>query len=172
MVHYGNYIITVGGDRKEREVELLHICSLLWSAVTSLPRPLSRITATLCRDCIIALDYDGSACMIPVQSLTSTTSKEASTEHLQWMSLPNCPVNYGGLPGNPSLTTLNEQPLVISYNGMFQLHNRQWEKIGYMSAPMHYCIVCVVCDEMVVVGGRTYGYPSTLTNAIHVAVIG
>ena len=169
VVHYGDYIIAVGGDR-EGGVELLHIPSLLWSAVTSLPRPLHDITATLCHDEIIAMDYEGYGWTMNIKSLLSSIQLEGlSTEHPQWTSLPQCPVGYG-----PTLSSLSGQPLVVSWGGIFQLQERQWVRIGDMSVPMLYCIVCVVCDQMVVVGGYLAGHlPSypTSTDAVRVAVI-
>lgn len=167
VVHYGNYVIAVGGDLEEREVEVLHIPSLLWSTVTSLPRPLTDITATLCHDNIIAMDWEGSGYSINIESLVSL--RLALTEHSQWMPLSKCPVNYAGLSGGPTLTTFSGQCLVVSHNGIFQLQNRQWVRIEDMSVPMEYCIVCVVCDQMVVVGGHD-GY-LTSTDDVRVAVI-
>ena len=87
----------------------------------------------------------------------------SSTALSQWTSLPKCPVRYVG----PTLSSLSGQPLVVSRNGIFQLQERQWVRIGDMPVPSGYCIVCVVCDQMVVVGG--YGYTST--DAVRVAVI-
>ena len=40
-----------------------------------------------------------------------------------------------------------------------------------MPVPSGYCIVCVVCDQMVVVGGLTNTTGSTSTDAVSVAVI-
>ena len=164
VVHYGNYIITMGDDYEE-SVELLHIPSLLWSAVTSLPRPLRDITATLCNNDIIIMDYMGYAYTISVTSLISATQLEGSST--QWVSLPQCPVE-GYWPG-PTLSSLSGQCLVVSRHGIFQLQDRQWVRIGHMSVPMYYCIACVVCDQMVVVGG-THDY-STSTDAVRVVVI-
>ena len=167
VVHYGDYIIAVGGDREERGVELLHVPSLLWSTVTSLPRPLSRISASLCADSIIVMDCLGSACMINVKLLNAQIRLEgSSTEHSQWTSLPECPVDW---PYGPTLSSLSGQCLALSSDGIFQLQERQWVRIGDMSVPMPYCIVCVVCDQMVVVGGYPTGYTST--DAVRVAVI-
>ena len=169
VLHYGDYIIALGGDLEERGVELLHIPSLLWSTVISLPRPIADITATLCHDKVIAMDCDGYGYVMNIKSLIQSNLDESSTEHSQWMPLPQCPVNYATW-GGPSLTTLHEQSLVVSYNGIFQLIDGHWVRIGNMSVPMEYCIVCVVCDQMVVVGGLTYGY-SPPTDAVRVTVI-
>ena len=167
VVHYGDYVIAVGGDREERGVELLHIPSLLWSTMTSLPSPLLRITATLCHDEIIAMDRWGDGWTMNIKLLISEIRLEGSSTALsQWTSLPQCPVGYG-----PTPSSLSGQPLVVSLNGIFQLQERQWVRIGYMPVPSDYCIVCVVCDQMVVVGGTT-GYPGyTSTDAVRVAVI-
>ena len=161
VVHYNNYVVTIGGDCEKREVELLHIPSLHWSTVTSLPSPLAYITATLCHNDIIAMDYEGSGYMINIESLISL----ASTEHSKWMPLPQCPVVWGG----PSLTVFHGQSLVVSYDGIFQLQDREWLRIGDMSVP-DYCIVCVVCDQMVAVGGHP-GYPVISTDTVSVAII-
>ena len=162
MVHCGDYVIVVGGDREERGVELLHIPSLLWSTVTSLPSPLHNITATLCHDEIIAMDSLGNGCTMNIKSLQPSIRLEgSSTDQSQWTPLPECPVGW------PTLSSLSGQPLVVSPDGIFQLQERQWVRIGDMRVPMHYCIVCVVCDQMVVVGGRIIAS----TDAVRVAVI-
>ena len=163
VVRYGDYVIAVGGDREKRGVELLHIPSLLWSTVTSLPSPLSTITATLCHDEIIAMDYRGYGWTMNIKSVFTAIRLEGSSTALsQWTSLPQCPVGYG-----PTLSSLSGQPLVVSLNGIFQLQERQWVRIGDMPVPSDYCIVCVVCDQMVVVGGST----GSSTGAVRVAVV-
>ena len=169
VVHYGDYVIAVGGDREEKGVELLHIPSLLWSTVTSLPSPLSRITATLCHDEIIAMDQIGWGWTMNIKQLLSSEIRleGSSTALSQWTSLPQCPVGYGW--GRPTLSSLSGQPLVVSRDGIFQLQERQWVRIGDMPYPMFHCIVCAVCDQMVVVGGSSTGYNST--DAVRVAVI-
>ena len=97
--------------------------------------------------------------------LSSIPLEGSSTALSQWTSLPECPVVYG-----PTLSSLSGQPLVVSLNGIFQLQERQWVRIGDMPVPSGYCIVCVVCDQMVVVGGYS---PTdyTSTDAVRVAVI-
>ena len=168
VVRYGDYVIAVGGDREKRGVELLHIPSLLWSTVTSLPSPLYNITATLCHDEIIAMDQWGNGCTMNIKSVFTAIRLEGSSTALsQWTSLPRCPVGYGW--SGPTLSSLSGQPLVVSRNGIFQLQERQWVRIGDMPVPSVSCIVCVVCDQMVVVGGYLPGYTST--DAVRVAVI-
>ena len=172
VVHYGDYVIAVGGNSEQRGVELLHIPSLLWSTVTSLPSPLLDITATLCHDEIIAMDSVGRGWTMNIKSVFTAIRLEGSSTALsQWTSLPRCPVDYDW---GPTLSSLSGQPLVVSYNGIFQLQERQWVRIGDMPVPSGYCIVCVVCDQMVVVGGHT-GYQLltdyTSTDAVRVAVI-
>ena len=165
VVHYGNYVIALGGGHEERGVELLNVNSLLWSTVTSLPKPVTNITATLHHENIIAMDYRGYAYTISIDSLK---------KHYQWMPLPRCPVDYNDtLIGGPPLTTLHGRCLVVSYKGVFQLQDREWVMIGDTSVPMLYSIVCVMCDRMVVVGGRIPPAFSlrTVTDAVRVAII-
>ena len=170
VVHYGNYVIAVGGDCVGRGVELLHIPSLLWSTVTSLPSPLSGITATLFHDEIIAMDRKGYGWTMNIELLLSAISfEESSTEHSEWRSLPQCPVVWYGYAG-PTLSSLGGQPLVVSQNGIFQLQERQWVRIGDMAIPMFDCIVCVVCDQMVVVGGCPPDFTGNLTSTDTVLV--
>ena len=170
VMHYGTYVIALGGDHEERGVELLHIPSLLWSTVTSLPIPLKNITATLCHDGTIAMDCYGSAYMIKIDSLISSIRLEkSSTQHSQWLPLPQCPVHcYAGYSGGPVLTTFRGQILVVSYSGIFQLQERQWVRIGNTSVPVYDCMVCAVCDHMVVVGGLSPDF--TPTDTVHVAI--
>ena len=166
IMHCGTYVITVGGDCREREVEVLHIPSLLWSTVTSLPRPLPDITGTLCCDSIIAMDWYGSAYMMKIDSLISSIQLEKSPSgHSEWMPLSICPVGFGG----PTLANYNGESLVVSYNGIFQRQEKEWMKIGDMPVPMCDCIVFVMCDQVVVVGGRPPGL-FTHTDAVRVAM--
>lgn len=158
VVHYGTYIVAIGGDREQRGVEVLNIRSLAWSTVVSLPRSLYHIVATLCNDDIIAMARHGMTYKINVHSLISTLSPEVSTTgYAQWMSIPECPVGYhdvfGVYGGWPALTTFHGETVVVHYYGIFQLYKGQWEKIGDMPVPRCYCLVCTVHDQMVVVGG-------------------
>ena len=116
------------------------------------------------------MDGVGYACMINVKSLNAQIRLEgSSTEHSQWTSLPQCPVGWAG----PTLSSLSGQCLALSLDGIFQLQERQWVRIGDMCVPSKYCIVCVVCDQMVVVGGYTDPLLTglTSTDAVRVAVI-
>ena len=144
VVHCGDYIIAVGGDHEKRGVELLHIPSLLWSTVTSLPSPLPNITATLCHDEILAMDDVGNGWTMNIKLLLSSISLEGlSTEHSQWTSLSECPVGSYGW-GGPTLSSLSGQPLVVSYDGIFQLRETVGEDWGYACTYVSlYSVWCV-----------------------------
>lgn len=163
LVHHSNYIIAMGGDSEHRGVEIFNISSHIWSTVASLPTPLQDITAMLCHNDIVAMARDGSVYSITTDSLISATG--VSAEPVQWMPLPRCPVTWG-----PTLTTFHGQTPVVQYCGIYQLYEGQWVRIGGMPVPMYYCIVCVVCDHMVVVGGHDSILRFASTNAVRVAI--
>ena len=90
--------------------------------------------------------------------------KKPSTEHSQWIPLPKC------LVSGTTLTTFCGHTLVVSLSRIFELLEGQWVRIGNLLTPTCYCIVCVMCDQMVVVGGRAAHSP-TSTDAVHAAII-
>ena len=110
------------------------------------------------------MDDQGFTYMMNIGSLISL--EEQSTKQPQWTLLPQCPGGEG-----PSLTSFHGQCLAVSYNGVFQLHEGQWVRIQGMSVPMCYCTACVVCDQVVVVGGRTPNFFSTCTDAVRVGIV-
>ena len=167
LVNHSTYIIAVGGDREEKEVELLDTSSLVWSTVSSLPKPVRNITTTLCQGDIIAMDRYGYTYATKIDPLISAA--RSSGERSKWLPLPRCPVHFIG----PTLTTFHGQPVVVQYDGTYQLYKGQWVKTGDLRVPMYHCIVQVVCDQMVVVGGCDLlpgRYVSTTsTDAVRVA---
>ena len=164
LIGNDTHIVAVGGDHKGREVEVFHIPTQVWSTVTNLPTRLQYITATLCHDDIIAVGRLGSAYAINMDALISRPT--------QWANLPNC-------PQWSTLTTFHGHTLLVHYNGIHELREGQWVRIGNMSVPKALPIVCVVGNQMVVVGGCDRLLPTsiggldlnTTTTTVRVATI-
>ena len=142
VVRHGTYVIALGGDLEQRGVEVLNIPSLLWSTVTSLPTPAPRITATLCCGDIVVMTNDG------YTMSTDFFATDSALPSPQWKQLP-----YQRFVG-PALTSFCGQTVVVHNDGIHQLREGEWLQAGDTPLPMMYPVVCVVDDQMVVVGGE------------------
>lgn len=63
----------------------------------------------------------------------------------------------------PTLTTFHGSAVAV-HNGIYQLMEEEWVRIGDMCQPRWDCIVCVVHNQMLIVGGGNgYTHPATKT---------
>ena len=171
-----DYVIAVGGD-SETSVELFTVSTNTWSTVTSLPRPLRYITATLSCNILYAMDYHGRTFSISMSHWTKNTSRELPRPHPTWQPLPHdAPVEAS------TLTTVCGEVMAVGggrgdtiTGDVYQLCQREWVRIGCMDTARAYPIVAVLRvpgHSMLVVGG----YPSSpsslsLLTAVELAVL-
>ena len=168
VVSDGHYVIAVGGDDSETSVELFDISCNTWSTVTSLPRPLSSITATVCGGQLYVMNsYDR------IYYTSIANFKEASTQpfHLQptWLPLPNAPVQGSTLSTMCGAVVAVGGMRFTAISDIHQLHGGEWVRIGHMDTARHQPIVAVLPgDRMVVVGSYNWFRDST---AVELAVV-
>ena len=165
------YVIAVGGEGGETSVELFTVSTNTWSTVTSLPQPLTYITATLSCNILYAMDIDGRTLSISMSHWTKKTSREPSYPHPTWQPLPHdAPVLCS------TLTTVCGEVMTVggvragpATGDVYQLRQREWVRIGCMDTARAYPIVSVLPgDRMLVVDGST---PSLTLTAVELAVL-
>ena len=137
------YVIALGGDGDDTGVEVFSISSSMWSTVTSLPKRLPYITATLCEHDIIAMDRDGHTYTASIQSLLS--SVKSASNYIHWKQICNPPLGEGEC--GPTLTTFHGYAVAV-HNGIYQLVGGKWVKIGDMHQPRWDCNVLPHSEHM------------------------
>ena len=161
-----DYVIAVGGEDDETSVELFTVSTNTWSTVTSLPQPLT-ITATLSCNILYAMDWDGRTFSISMSHWTKNTSREPPRPHPTWQPLPHdAPVE------SSTLTTVCGEVMAVGgvrggTGDVYQLHQREWVRIGCMDTARRYPIVAVLRvpgHSMLVVGG--WSSPSSLYSSL------
>ena len=172
VITHDRYVIAVGG-RDETSVELFTVSTNTWSTVTSLPQPLSFITATLSCNILYAMDDDGRTFSISMSHWTKNTSRELPRPHPTWQPLPH------DAPVFSTLTTVCGEVMAVggwrgytTTGDVYQLHQREWVRIGCMDTARDLPIVAVLRvpgHSMLVVGGRSSSF-SPLT-AVELAVL-
>ena len=152
-------VIAIGGrgvGRWSEAVELFHTGRRSWSRLTSLPKPLTVPSATICGNQlhVIGRDDDGYSCSL--QALLSSNQPIRSQSRTPtWTPLPRLPVK------SSTAATLCGQLVIIGgmrdgspVNSIHQLVDGQWVNIGSMSSGRDQCLVASPSpDKMVVVGG-------------------
>ena len=173
-----DYVIAVGGDG-ETSVELFTVSTNTWSTVTSLPQPLSDITATLSCNILYAMGRNGRTFSISMLHWTKNTSREPPRPHPTWQPLPHrAPVQWS------TLTTVCGEVMAVggrrgytATGDVYQLRQREWVRIGCMDTARRYPIVAVLRvpgHSMLVVGGYSPSSPSSspsLLTAVELAVL-
>ena len=170
-----DYVIAVGGRDGETSVELFIVSTNTWSTVTSLPQPLTAITATLSCNILYAMDWHGRTFSISMSHWTKNTSREPPRPHPTWQPLPHCAPVLAS-----TLTTVCGEVMAVggrrgltTTGDVYQLRQREWVRIGGMHTARAYPIVAVLRvpgHSMLVVGGRSSPPSSSLT-AVELAVL-
>ena len=145
-----------GGGGWIDAVELFHTGRRSWSRLTSLPRPLTHPSATICGNQLHVIGRDGDGYSCSLQALLSSNQPIRSQSRTPtWTPLPRLPVTYS------TAATLCGQLMIIggrrdgsTVNSIHQLVEGQWVNIGSMSIGRRKCLVASPSpDKMVVVGG-------------------
>ena len=170
-----DYVIAVGGDG-ETSVELFTVSTNTWSTVTSLPQPLTNITATLSCNILYAMDWDGRTFSISLSHWTKNTSREPPRPHPTWQPLPRDAPFRGS-----TLTTVCGEVMAVggargytATGDVYQLRQREWVRIGCMHTARWLPIVSVPRvpgHSMLVVGGYSSPYPYSRLTAVELAVL-
>ena len=174
--HMNVIVIGGGGGRWIDAVELYNTGSSTWSQITSLPRPLTHPSATICdiQLYVIGDDGDGYSCSLQAllssdQPISSQSITRSITRSLTWTPLPRAVTHS-------TAATLCGQLVIIGglrdrspVNSIHQLVDGQWVKIGSMSSVRWWCLVASPSpDKMVVVGG--WGARATQLASVEVCV--
>ena len=159
----GDYIIVIGGwasDGWGATVELFQVKNRQWYELTSLPKPLTRPSATICGNQVHAISGssgNGYSCSLQALPSSDETITPQSIPHLiSWTSLPPLPVTdltaatlcgqlvaTGGRRGGPSV------------NSVHQLVEGQWVEIGSMASKRSHCLVASQSpNKTLIVGGK------------------
>ena len=174
----GNTLVVAGGTTGSEfsnnyldTVEVLDTKTQKWSTVHSLPQPVVRASATICKDYLYILEgsYPGNilvTCHLPtlVQSC-KPDSPEArlcdTTRAVQWLRAPDLPVSWatcvavggcllavGGRDSSGGFTEYTSN--VYSLNPA----TNSWEVVSHMPTARELCLIAVLPgDELMVVGG-------------------
>ena len=165
----------VGGDRWIDAVELYNTGSSTWSQITSLPEPLTRLSAIICDNQLYVIGSNGDGYSCSLQALLSSDqpiSSQSITRSLTWTPLPRLPVTFS------TAATLCGQLVIIGgerdgspVNSIHQLVDGQWVNIGSMSSVRWLCLVASPSsDKMVVVGGFDASFTALDSVEVCVAV--
>ena len=174
VVRAGSHIVVagghVGGNRTwTTAVEVLTLNSLMWATVSSLPKPLSSITATVCSDHVYVMDCNGAIYSSSLHCLTSsihpiTGARYVKTNQTVWCAEPNAPERESTLADlSGRLISVGGVTGITINSGVYQLCGREWMKIGIMSVARSECLVAVLEGKVVVLGGFDpimYGFPT------------
>ena len=177
VVPYHQYVIVAGGLGDDETVvdtiEVLNVSSCHWMIVnTHLPRPMYRISATVCADSFTIVGYNNADKLyngtftIPIdqiisqqqqtqQSLTSSTDKD----NTKWHRLAKAPYWYTALVPNTSPPVIiggeDEQHNTINDITIYDDTNNRWKKIASLPIICARTTVAVINDCIIVMGGAS-----------------
>ena len=186
-------LVVAGGegreDKKLRTVEVMNTEILQWSTARSLPHGLDIATATLCGNQIYLLGgFDQSApsrlvFTCSLCALLQSSQPQSLGARLKTSSFARKPEVWHQLADTPvtsfTCTSLRGRLLAVGGCGsdhkettaihMYNPPTNSWEVISHMATPRLRCLVVVLGNELVVVGGGT---PSVwATDSVEIATI-
>ena len=179
----GEYVLVIGGCVSVGDwtttVELFQVRSGRWAELTHLPRPLTHPSATICGNLIHVIGNDGndgngfSCSLQDLPSSDQPTTSQSRSRTISWSPLPPLPVTLS------TAATLCGQLVIFggkrgrsSVNSIHQLVDGQWVEIGSMSSSRMMCLVVSPSpDKMMIVGGRSRGVFSAITDSVEECVV-
>ena len=178
VVPYHQYVIVAGGVGDDGTavdtIEILNVTNCHWMIVnTHLPKPMYRISATVCADSFTIVGYHGAdkkcyngTFTIPIdkiisqqqqtqQSLTSSTDKD----NTKWHRLADAPYWKTALVPNtsPPVIIAGEDDQYNSVNdiAIYDDTNNRWKKIASLPINCAYTTIAVINDCVIVMGGAS-----------------
>lgn len=178
VVPYHQYVIVAGGQGDDGTavdtIEVLDITMSHWMIVnTHLPKPMYRISATICADCFTIVGYADGAVkkhsnetfIIPIdeiisqqqqtqQSLTSSTDKD----NTKWHTLANAPYWKTALVPNTSPPVIiggSKQGNTVNDITIYDDTKNRWKKIASLPINCAWTTVAVINDCIIVMGGAS-----------------
>ena len=176
VVPYHQYVIVAGGrgddDTAVDTIEVLDMTMCHWMIVnTLLPKPMYRISATVCADFFTIVGYSGSDDMrynetfiIPIdeiisqqqqtqQSLTSSIDKD----NTKWHTLADAPYRKTTLVPNTSPPVIiggsDKQGNTVNDITFYDDTKNRWKKIASLPINCAWTTVAVINDCIIVMGG-------------------
>ena len=156
----GDYIIVIGGGATSwtATVELFQVKTRQWYKLTSLPKSLTRPSATICGNQVHVIGRDAVGYSCSLQALPSSDEPitPQSIPHLiSWTPFPPLPVT------GSTAATLCGQLVIIGgkrngsrVNSIHQLVEGQWVVVGSMTSERSHCLVASQSpNKIVIVGG-------------------
>jgi hypothetical protein len=173
-------------------VEVLSINSLTWSTVASLPHPYTRASAVISRDKLFLLGGDhkrgerslsAMVCSLTELLQSCDSSKSLSCDPSKkspsapvWQRITDTPLYYSTCAvvrnGGEEILTIGGQDVNDKSSAAIYKYNptrKSWDSIGHMLSARHSCLVAVLSEELVVVGGESHLCDTKTTNIVEVA---
>ena len=178
VVPYHQYVIVAGGQCDDETavdtIEVLDMTMSHWMIVnTLLPKPMYRMSATICADSFTIVGYHGAdvkrstrAFIIPIdeiisqqqqtqQSLTSSTDKD----NTKWHTLADAPYWKTALVPNTSPPVIiggdDKQDNTVNDITIYDDTKNRWKKIASLPINCAFTTVAVINDCIIVMGGAS-----------------
>ena len=176
VVPYHQYVIVAGGEGDHNNlldnIEVFDITKSHWMIVnTHLPRPMYRISATICSDSFIIVGYTGAdnkryntTFTIPIDdilSLPQQTHSLSSTDkdNTKWHQLAEAPYWKTALVPNTSPPVIiggsDEQVNTVNDITIYDDTSNKWNKISSLPINCALTTVAVINQSIIVMGGCT-----------------
>ena len=173
VVPYHQYVIVAGGKGDDEDsIEVFDITKSHWMIVnTHLPKPMWRISATICADSFTIVGYHtagniryNDTFIIPIddiislsqqtqQSLTSSTDKD----NTKWHRLADAPYWGTALVPNTSPPVIiggsDKQYNTVNDITIYDDTSNKWNKISSLPINCAYTTVAVINQSIIVMGG-------------------
>ena len=165
------HLIVAGGETGKRTmscrlntVEVMDVCTLVWSTAASLPHSYSKASATICGDYIYMLggfDKDGHSKSVLTCSLTKLLQLRLSDS--VWHRITDIPFKRSTCAAvNGELVAIGGEDTEYKSTAAVHKYNPttdSWDIISNMPTARYFCLVAVLpTNEIMVVGGYTNTY--------------
>ena len=190
----GRFLVVAGGIGQGGKclttVEVMDTESPQWSTASSLPHPLYRVSATLCRDQVYILggfdQHDKrskSVFTCSLAALLQSCQPQFLAVQLRTLSLASRPKVWHQLADTPyyhsACTSLHGRLVAVGGNDSedqrttdiytYNAATNSWKVISHLKIPRQQCSVAILPhNELMVVGGRT---PGGGTDSVEIATI-
>ena len=179
VVPYHQYVIVAGGkgddDNVLDSIEVFDITESHWMIVnTHLPKPMFRVSATICGDSFTIVGYTGSdnkrysrTFTIPIEAILSLPHSLSYTDkdNTKWHQLTDAPCWRTALVPNTSPPVIiggSKQGITVNDITIYDNASNKWNKILSLPINCAWTTVAVINQSIIVMGGCS----DTKTNEI------
>ena len=170
VVPYHQYVIVAGGkgddDNVLDSIEVFVITKSHWMIVnTHLPKPMYRVSATICSDSFTIVGYNGAnnkrsseTFTIPIEGILSLPHSLSSTnkDNTKWHQLANAPYWETALVPNTSSPVIiggSSQLNTVNDITIYDDTSNKWNKISSLPINCALTTVAVINQSIIVMGG-------------------